>query len=131
VSNVDLKIVFELLKEVREDQKKHGIELAKQTADLDNLKQDVRELKTDVSQNTDDLAHHIRRTDLLQELHRDNQDAIQKSEQKIEENEARLDKLEEPVKAKEWIKTHIVTISAVVTALASIAAFLIEKFGSK
>jgi len=129
MSKVDLKIVFELLKEVREDQKKHGIELAKQTADLDNLKQDVSELKEDVSRNTEDVAHHIRRTDLLQELHKDNQQAIEKNELKIVESEARLDKLEEPVKAKEWIKSHIVTISAVVTALASIAAFLIEKFG--
>lgn len=129
MSTVDLKIVFELLKEVREDQKKHGIELAKQTADLNNLKQDVSELKTTVNKNTDDIAHHIRRTDLLQELHRDNQEAIKENADNIEKSVVRLDKLEEPVKAKEWIKTHMVTISAVVTALASIAAFLIEKFG--
>ncbi len=128
MSTVDLKIVFELLKEVREDQKKHGIELAKQTADLDNLKQDVGELKATVNRNTDDIAHHIRRTDLLQEMHKDNQEAIQENTAKIELGEARLDKLEEPVKAKEWVKSHIVTISAVVTALASVAAFLIEKF---
>lgn len=125
---VDLKIVFELLKEVREDQKKHGIELAKQTADLDNLKEDVGELKVTVTRNTDDVAHHIRRTDMLQELHKDNEAAIKDNTEKIEQGEARLNKLEEPVKAKEWFKSHIVTISAIVTALASVAAFLIEKF---
>ena len=79
-------------------------------------------MKASVSKNTEDIAHHIKRTDLLQELHKENQDAIKS-------NEARLDKLEEPVKAKEWIKNHVVTISAIATALASIVAFLIEKFG--
>jgi gas vesicle protein len=126
---VDLKIVFELLKEVREDQKKHGIELAKQSTLLDNVEGDLKELKTTVSRNTDDIAHHIRRTDLLQELHKDNENAIAKNAEQIEESAARLDKLEEPVKAKEWVKNNIITISAVVTALASIAAFLFEKFG--
>ena len=121
MDKVDLKIIFELLKEVREDQKQQGQELAKQGANIQNMAADVCELKTSVSKNTEDIAHHIKRTDLLQELHKENQEAIKNSE-------ARLDKLEEPVKAKEWIKNHVVTISAIVTALASIAAFLIEKF---
>ncbi len=122
MDKVDLKIVFDLLKEVREDQKEHGKELAKQSADLQNLKSDVSDLKVNVSKNTDDVAHHIRRTDLLQTLHDENQ-------KKVEDHNLRLEKLEEPVKAKAWIKQHIVSISAIATALASIAAFLIEKFG--
>ena len=125
----DLKIVFELLKEVREDQKQQGVELAKQSVCLENLDTNVKELKVTVNKNTDDIAHHIRRTDLLQELHQDNQDKIQESVVEIDASKIRLDKLEEPVKARAWIKTHLVTISAVLTALVSIAAFLIEKFG--
>lgn len=124
----DTKIILDLLKEVREDQKKHGTELAKQSVYLEKMESDVSELKATVSRNTDDIAHHIRRTDLLQEMHNDNQAAIKKNAAEIAASVARLDKLEEPVKAKAWIKTHLVTISAVVTALASVAAFLIEKF---
>jgi hypothetical protein len=122
VDKVDLKIIFDLLKEVREDQKQQGQELAKQGAHIENMAADVCELKASVSKNTEDIAHHIKRTDLLQELHQENQ-------AKIEKSEARLDKLEEPVKAKEWIKQHIITISAIVTAVASAVAFLVEKFG--
>jgi hypothetical protein len=117
--NVDLKIVFELLKEVREDQKKHGTELAKQSAYLENMDSDVKQLKGEVAQNTKDLAHHIKRTDILETLHRDNQ-------KKIELSETRLENLEEPVKAKEWLKKHVVTIVSVVTAIASIVALILE-----
>ena len=115
-------MLFELLKEVREDQKKHGNELAKQSAILDNLDSDVREMKTTVSKNTEDIAHHIRRTDVLQALYDSNIT-------RINEAEGRLDKLEEPVKAKAWVKDHMVSILSVLTAIGSLAAFLYEKFG--
>ena len=121
MDKVDLKIIFDLLKEVREDQKTQGQELAKQGAHIENMASDVNELKSSVSKNTEDIAHHIKRTDLLQALHDENQ-------KKVDDHQARLDELEGPIKAKEWIKKHLVTISAIVTALASVAAFLIEKF---
>lgn len=118
----EIDIILDLLKEVREDQKEHGKELNKQSAYLQTMDADIKEIKPVVAKNTEDIAYHIRRTDLLQDLHIDNQKRIEMSEQRIE-------KLEVPVKAKEWVKNHLVTISAVVTALASMAAFLIEKFG--
>lgn len=121
MSDVDLKMLFELLKEVREDQKTHGIELAKQSAILDNLDSDVKELKNTVRENTDDIAHHIRRTDELQALYSSNKF-------RIDDVEGRLEKLEEPVKAKAWVKAHMVSIISVLTAVGSLAAFLFEKF---
>ena len=116
---MDLKIILDLLKEVREDQKEHSKELYKQSAYLQSMDSDVKELKITVSKNTEDIAHHIRRTDLLQELHSENQERIEKSE-------ARLEKLEEPVKAKEWIKNHAVAIITAAAAIASIIALILE-----
>ena len=116
----EMEILLDLLKEVREDQKNHGKELAKQSAYLENMDSDVKELKASVRQNTDDIAHHIKRTDMLEELHKDNQ-------RKIELGEARLEKLEEPIKAKAWIKAHIVAILGVVGTIATILAFFFSK----
>ena len=79
-------------------------------------------MKTSVSKNTEDIAHHIRRTDGLQDLYSSNR-------QRIDSAEERLDKLEEPVKAKAWVKDHMVTLLSVLTAIGSLAAFLYEKFG--
>lgn len=117
---MDLKMLYDLLQEVREDQKQHSRELYKQSAYLENMDSDVKELKTTVGRNTEDIAHHIRRTDILQDLHKDNQ-------RKIEMSEARIDKLEEPIKAKEWVKKNVIAISAIITTLISIAALLLNK----
>jgi hypothetical protein len=117
---MDLKIILDLLQEVREDQKEHGKELSKQSVYLENMDADVKELKASVNINTADIAHHIRRTDILEDLHKDNQ-------ARIVSGEARLEKLEEPVKAKAWFKKHMIAISAIITALVSIAAMLLNK----
>ena len=114
-------MLFELLTEVREDQKEQGKLLAKQSVYLENMDSDVKELKQTVSRNTEDIAHHIKRTDLLQDLHRDNQAKIEKSEE-------RLNALEEPVKAKEWIKKHMVTITSVLAAIVSVAALILDHY---
>jgi len=120
---MDMKILFDLLKEVREDQKNHGRELSKQSAYLENLDSDVKELKVSVLQNTEDISHHIRRTDILQELHKDNQKRIANSEE-------RLDKLEEPVKARKWLKKNtksVKVILSIVLITVSILAFFLNK----
>jgi phage terminase large subunit-like protein len=116
---MDYKILLDLLKEVREDQKSHGKELAKQSAYLEDVDSNVKDLKVTVAKNTDDIFHHIRRTDLLEALHKDNQ-------KKIEQTEMRVSALEEPVKAKEWLKKHIVAISGVVAAIATVLAFILR-----
>lgn len=120
MSSKDLEILLELLKEVREDQKQHGQALAKQSAYLENMDVDVKELKVTVARNTEDISHHIRRTDILEELHKDNQ-------KKISQSEKRLERLEEPGKAISWLKKHIIAISGVIAAIASVLAFLLGK----
>mgnify|MGYP001607412613 CR=1 FL=1 len=115
-----MDILLSLLKEVREDQKQHGQELAKQSAYLEGMDSDVKGLKDTVSRNTNDISYHIKRTDILEQLHKDNQARINQGEQ-------RLDKLEEPGKAIAWLKKHIITLSGVVAAIVSILAFFLNK----
>lgn len=119
---MDLKIVFDLLKEVREDQKQHGIELAKQSTYLEKMDSDVKDLKTTVFKNTEDIAHHIKRTDILEKLHKDN-------ESKIEQDQKRLNALEEPVKAKAWIKKNFINLASLLTAFSSLLALITKLKG--
>lgn len=116
----DLELLFDLLKEMREDQKLHGRELVKQSTVLESLDCDIKELKPVVAKNTQDIAEHMRRTDLLERLHLDNQ-------KRIEISESRLNKLEEPVKAKEWFKKNIIALLSTVATIITILAFLLSK----
>lgn len=117
----ELRLIRELLREVREDQKRHGNELSKQSVYLETMDADVKELKSTVARNTEDIAHHIRRTDALQDLYDSHRTQIDASEE-------RLSKLEEPVKAKAWVKANLVTVMSVLTAIATVAAWLFEHF---
>lgn len=80
---MDWKMIYDLLKEVREDQKKHGEELIKQSVCLDGLEKNV-------DKNTKDLTYHIHRTDVLEGLYKT--------------SEERITKLEEPEKAAAYLK---------------------------
>jgi len=115
----DIQIMLDLLKEMREDQKNQGNEISKHGVYLERLDSDVQEMKVTVSKNTEDVAEHMRRTDLLEKLHRDNQ-------ARIELNERRLDSLEEPVKARAFLKKHAFAIVSFLAALASVVALVLE-----
>ena len=126
---MDSKVIYGLLKEMREDQKthgeklaKHGEELAKQSICLKNLEEDVKDIKQDVSENKEDVAYHIKRTDILEALHKDNQE-------KIKYSDIRIKKLEEPVKAKAWIKKNYLTISSIIITTLSIVSLVTKFFG--
>lgn len=121
MADIDIKIVHDLIKEVREDQKDQGQTLAKQSVILEHLDRDIKTIKKDVAQNTKDLSHHIARTDEVQNLNADNKI-------RIDDLESRLKALEEPVKAKEWLKKHIVSLLSILTAIASLAALIIKSF---
>lgn len=114
---MDEKIIYDLLKEVRADQKRHSEELAKQSSYLDKMDRDLERLKDVTEKNTKDIEEHIRRTDLLEDLHKLN-------EGKIELNNQRLAILEEPVKAKAWIKKNLLSLSSTAAALSAIAALI-------
>ena len=100
------KMIYDLLKEVRENQKKHGEELQEQSKCLVSVQHD--------------LKYHIKRTDLLEDLHKDNQS-------KIEQGQKRLDKLEEPGKVSQYLSKKwkfwtigIVLVSSAITLISKI-----------
>jgi len=119
------KMVYELLKEVRDDVKKHGEHLATQGVCILNIEKNV-------NKNTKDLEYHITRTnevqrsnDLLTDLHLDNQ-------KRITNNEKKIDKLEEPGKVEEylskvWIKKSgkVIGVLTIVSLIAGIITKII------
>ena len=75
-------MIYDLLKEVREEFGEHKDEQVKQGITLAEIKKD--------------LKYHIKRTDILEDLHKDNL-------AQIEQNKTRLERLEEPVKARVYL----------------------------
>jgi hypothetical protein len=89
----DIRIIYDLLQEVRSEQRKQSEELCNQTLQLLSIQKDV-------SANTNDLSEHIRRTDLLEEqtnILRNSTDC------KIQTLNDRIVALEWPSKVKEFI----------------------------
>jgi hypothetical protein len=93
-------MIYDLLQELRKEFSDHREEAVKQSKDIAEIKAD--------------LKYHIKRTDLLEDLHKDN--AAQ-----IKTNNKRLEMLEEPKKAKKyllkkwqfWAGVAVVTASAI------------------
>lgn len=67
------------------------------------------------------LKEHIKRTNILEKLHEDNQESI-------ENNQKRLEMLEEPVKAKEYIRKLVLKLAGFATAIFGLYKIL-EHFG--
>lgn len=86
---------------MREDQKTQG--------------KDLSEMKVDIAENRKDINYHIERTDQLQTLNVDNK-------KRIDLAEARITVLEEPERAKAWIKKNILSIASLITAISSLIA---------
>ena len=72
-------------------------------SDVVSIKVTQAEMKKDVERNADDLKEHMRRTDVLEKLH--------------EENQNRISKLEEPSKAISIITGWIITVGSLVGAI--------------
>lgn len=79
---MDNNVIYDLLKEVREE--------------LSEQKEQYAEHGKCLVQIQSDLKYHIKRTDLLEDLHKDNLT-------QIKQNKERLERLEEPVKAKKYL----------------------------
>ena len=119
---MDNKELFDLLREMQEEQREQGKENAKQSIHLEHLKEDVSEIKKSVDINTKDLAYHIKRSDNLEKITKNNED-------KITNNSQRIEKLEEPVKAKKWLKKHYVSAISMIIAILSIISLVTRLLG--
>jgi hypothetical protein len=96
----DTRIIYDLLQEVRSEQKKHFEEITNQNLILVSIQKDV-------SKNTVDLGEHMRRTDLLEQqtdiLRQSTDDKFLKLNDKLEVAEGKIQQLEWPSKVKEFL----------------------------
>ena len=81
---------------------------------MDELKKDLVCIRESQIRMEEDIKTHIRRTDLLEELHKD--------------NEARIEVLEIPVQARKYIISQALLIGKVVGVILSLLA-LLKYFG--
>lgn len=88
------KITYELIKEVREEQRE--------------MREDISSIKTTLQINTASLQDHIEGVKTLKELHR--------------QNAMRIEKLEEEGKVNEAVKKKFVTYVGMLTTVLSLAA---------
>jgi hypothetical protein len=77
---------------------------------VDKLKRDIEEIKEAQIEMKIDLREHMRRTDILEQLHRDNQ--------------GRIEGLEAPKKAREYFVSVVVDISKFTGFILAILAIL-------
>ena len=106
---MDNQIMYDLLREVREDQKKHGEELAKQSVWLIYIQKDVQI-------NTDDLSEHIKRTQL-------NEDQIKILKDMSENINKRVEVLEEPNKVKDFLYKRSTKYFAIITSIVTVVGY--------
>lgn len=103
------KIIYDLLKEIREEQKEHSKQLVNQS-------ETMIKMNLFISKNTEDLATHMKRTKLLEDLYN--------------KHDQRIIKLEEPSKVKEWLwnkwSRYFVIITVICTVV--VAVFKIIKY---
>jgi len=128
-------IIKELLKEVRDDQKKTNEILTKHGVSLSNLDKTVEgnadllvSLDKNVERNTADLEVHIKRTDILEDLHRDNQSLINSNKKTIETHRHKIKLLEEPARFKQLLKKKYISILTIVSLTAGAIVGIIKVF---
>lgn len=111
-----LDLIYDLLKSDREDAaefRKEVRESHKKTDDrLQKIETETSERLTKIEAldevQNQQLAEHIRRTNILEDLHKD--------------NEKRIVKLEEPAKIKKTIKEYLITSGKVAGALVAVGS---------
>jgi len=119
----DNKMLFDLVSDVRDEQKDIKRELTEQTVLFrEHLKQDeemyreIQEINRTLDRNTLDLEKHMMRTDILQ----NNQDKFTETLDSIrdafESMTKRIEKLEEPEKAKKYLYDKWMKIFKIIAA---------------
>ena len=134
------KIIYDLLKEVRDDQKEYNGILTKQSITLDSFNKEIVQIK-------EDLKYHIERTDMLSDLHEDNARQIEINKNELEESirktqilddllreykeefSKKIETVEEPMKAREYLiknwKMYTGMIITLLTIITMISKFMV------
>lgn len=130
------KIIYDLLKEVRKKQDEAAKELVQQSTCLGNLELDTKDMKKDIADLKDDMAHHIARTDgvehmvtILKDLHEDNKDKIEVLEKALKNETSIITELKNEHlvnnRVKSYFKKNIIWILSVISALIGIGTKII------
>lgn len=124
------EIILSLLKEVREGQKSHEIKQAKLIERFDSM-------HNVLEKNTKDLEYHVKRTNLLEDLHRDNQRKIEINEELLKGNRdkeepgliKRVEALEKPAKFNKELVKRIAKITGFISSVGGAALLILKALG--
>lgn len=105
--NDKVDLIYDLLKTDREESAEFRKEVRENHKDIQERLTRI-EILDDVQ--NEQLAEHIRRTELLEELHK--------------QNEERISRLEEPSKAKKLLKKWLIGAGAIAGAIVSIIGLI-------
>ena len=108
------KLVYDLLKEVRADQKTDSKKISATEACVSSIKDKLEEVERNTDENTKGLQKHMSRTeiaekglDILTDLHKDNQDRIKNLEEDSKKKAELLNNLRVEKEAKKWLKDNL------------------------
>ncbi len=120
------KILFDLLKEVREDQKKDSKKIAKTETCVDKMKDDLEEVKVETAANTRHMGKHMYRTDLLEKLYTDSIKRIELLEEDSKKKDSEIQDLKTEkavnIKSKAWVKDNIKWLLTTATLVVGIVS---------
>lgn len=91
---MDANIVYDLLKEVRDDQKEDSKKIEKTATHVEGIQEELKEVKKETALNTKHMGEHMARTEIaerglqiLTDLHLDNQKRIELLEEDVKKKE--------------------------------------------
>ena len=109
-----IDLIYDLLKTEREESSNFRREVRDSHKETD---QRLAKLEAQGEVQNQQLAEHMRRTEVLESLHMSN-------ESKIEEHSDRIEKLEAPGEALSMFKKWIIAVGGVAGALVAVAKFI-------
>ena len=128
---MDDKMVYDLLKEVRDEQREQGKSLSRMEFDISNI-------KVDVKRNTDDLILHMAQTQTVKELHAQNEKRIELNEKHlygavgVADDDGligKVSKLEEPSNFKAYLYKHSMKVFKIIAAAGAAFGVVSKYFG--
>jgi len=126
---MDEKVVYDLLKELREDQQKqndvllqHTKELTYQSVSLDHLSDDLKKISQDAHNNSTNISKYISKIEVL--------DILQKeANTNIKNNNNKIDQLERPSKSTKRFRQKYLWWCSIIIAISSVLSLITKLVG--
>lgn len=118
---MDLKLICDLLKEIRKEQQEQSKSLARHSEHLINIEQDV-------AVNTEDLKEHMKRSLANEEGIKVLRDTLKNSQKQLEKHNESLNELQKHHEFRTWIQKEffriMMTTSLIVTIIGGAIAIV-------